>query len=445
MEADSAISGKDSLRPLRQLLRTLSRSWIALPVLVLALGAGVGLLVTELTRDDDSTASVTTVKPVTAAPTRDPAQRSFLSNVIPAPSGSISGQAPPRAIARLVRTMPLERKIAQLMLVGFSGSSPAGPVIGSLKRYDWGGLVVGSDNYAGRGQLLALTNAIKDQVARVKHVQPLLMAVQQGGDFSALPGLPPGDAPADVSSVEDAAQLAGLTGRTLRRLGLNAILAPSLEVAPSDQGAMGARAFSDDPLDVAAYASATVPAYAKAGVLAAAGRFPGLGAAQQAPEDGPANVGLTLDELKARDIVPFRAAIRAGVPAIVVGSGLYTTDDFVVPASSSHTLVSSLLRGQLGFRGLVLSDDLTEPAITSTEKTPDAAVGAIGAGVDMVYVSGDDGAIKDSYDALLAAAKSGKLGQARIDDALTHVLVAKASYGLLKPRKVARKPNTPGS
>src|SRR6201999_1898233 len=100
-----------------------------------------------------------------------------------------------------------------------------------------------------------------------------------------------------------------------------------------------------------------------------------------------------------------RQAIKAGVPAIVVGSGLYATDDFVVPASSSHTLVSSLLRGQLGFRGLILSDDLTEPAITSTEETPTAVVKAIGAGVDMVYVSGDDAAIADSYAALLAAAK----------------------------------------
>jgi beta-N-acetylhexosaminidase len=304
--------------------------------------------------------------------------------------------------------------------------------------------MVGADNYSGRVGLLALTNAIKDQVARVKHVQPLLMAVQQGGDFSALPGLPPGAAPADVGSSAEAGRLAGSTGRTLESLGLNAIFAPSLEVAPSDAGAMGTRAFSDIPGDVAAYATATVPAYAKAGVLAAAGRFPGLGAAQQAPEDGPANVGLTLDELRARDIVPFRAAIRAGIPAIVVGSGLYVTDDFVVPASNSRTLVSSVLRGQLGFRGLVLSDDLTEPAITSTMKPPDAAVGAIVAGVDMVYVSGDDAAIKSSYDALLAAAKSGKIKSARIDDALTHVLVAKASGGLLKPRKVAQKATTPG-
>jgi hypothetical protein len=247
-----------------------------------------------------------------------------------------------------------------------------------------------------------------------------------------------------IGSTDDAAASALETARALKGVGLNGLFAPSLEVGPAEEGAMGARAFSDSAPDVAAYAAATVPAYAKAGVLAAAGRFPGLGAAQQAPEDGPANVGLSLDELKARDIVPYREAIKDGVPAIVVSTGLYATDDFVVPGTSSRTIVGSLLRGQLGFRGLILSDDLTEPAITSTEETPTAVVEAIGAGVDMVYVSGDDAAIADSYAALLAAAKKGSIPAARIDDALTHVLVAKASVGLMKPRKVAQPISPPG-
>jgi beta-N-acetylhexosaminidase len=409
-----------------------------LPVLVLALG-GAGLLAAELLRDDNARPATTSAGTRAQGAARPGAgARSFLADVIPPPAGSLSGSKPASGISRLVRTMPLERKVAQLMIVGFGGNSPTGPIIGQLKRYDWGGLMVAADNYAGRPELSALTTAIKDQVARVHHVQPLLMAVQQGDEFSSLQGLPPGLAPAQTASVVQAARLARSTGRTLKSLGLNAVFAPSLEVGPESEGAMGVRAYSDEPDQVAAYAQTTVEAYRRAGVLPAAGRFPGLGAAQQAPEAGPPNVGLSVDELRARDLVPYRAAVRAGVPAIVIGPGLYATDDFVVPASQSRAVVSTLLRGQLGFRGLAIADDLTEPAITTSTTPPEAAVASIAAGVDMVYVSGDDAVVRETYSALLAAAKSGKLSKTRIDEALTRALVVKSDLGLLRKRKVPK-------
>jgi beta-N-acetylhexosaminidase len=137
--------------------------------------------------------------------------------------------------------------------------------------------------------------------------------------------------------------------------------------------------------------------------------------------------------------VPFRAAIRAGAPAILVGHGLYVTDDFVVPASLSSAVSTNLLRNQLGFRGVAIADDLTQPAITTSTTTPEAALRAIAAGVDMVYVPGPDGVIEDTYTALAGGIKRGGLKRRRVDEALTRILVAKSDLGLLRKRKAPPK------
>ncbi|MEA2480934.1 MAG: beta-N-acetylhexosaminidase [Thermoleophilaceae bacterium] len=414
---------------------------------MLALGAGVGVALAELTGSGDGSHSTRAAAPAprAAGPTASStARRSFLSRVIPPPAGSISGARPPAQIARLVRSLPLERKIAGLMIVGFRGTDTTGPIFGQLRRYDWGGLMVAGQNFTGSAQLSTLTAELQAQVARVGHVQPLLMVVQQGAEFSALRSLPPDVAPGETDNVSQAATVAGKTARTFKRLGLNAIFAPSLEVGAPDESAMGVRAYSDEPAQVAAYAQGTIESYRHAGILPAAGRFPGLGAAAMAPEDGPPNVGLSLDELRLRDLVPWRAAIRAGVPAVVIGHGLYVTDDFVVAASQSSAIATQLLRGQLGFRGVSIADDLTQAAITRSMATPDAALASISAGVDMVYVPGPDSLVRATYDTLLSAAKRGKLPRARIDEALTRALVAKSDLGLLR-RRPKPPPATPSA
>jgi beta-N-acetylhexosaminidase len=414
--------------------RRIAGSWIVLPALVLGLGFGVGLALTELLASGDGGGGAgAPTAPAPAAGTPAPkAGRSFLARVVPPPGGTLSGARPPARIARLVRSLPVEQKVAGLMLVGFSGRDATAPVFRRLPRRTYGGLMLDRSNFQSAGQLRALNAALRAAADRARRPRPFLGAVQQGGEWNALPALPPDRAPADTANVTQAVTLARTTARAWRRFGMNMIWDPSLEVGPADGGAMGSRAFSDEPDQVAAYGQSWVQELGDGRVLAAAGRFPGLGAAAVAPEQGQPNVGLSLDELRKRDLVPFRAAVRAGVPAIVVGHGLYATDDFVVPASLSHAVSSDLLRGALGFRGVAIADDLTLPAITTTMAVPDAALRSLLAGIDMVYVSGPDVLVDQTYDALLAAARSGELPGRRIDEALTRVLVAKSDLGLLR-------------
>jgi beta-N-acetylhexosaminidase len=432
------------------MLRRLSGSWLLLPVLVLVIGFGAGLALAAIfgLGDDTSGERLSAQPPSSRGPARDPrSQKSFLSRVVPPPAGSLRGARPPAEIARRVREMPVEQKVAQLMIVGFDGRDATAPIFRRLPRRTYGGLMLEERNFESRPQFRVLTAELQAQVTRSRTTQPFLGAVQQGGEWNALPALPPESAPADVESVAEGAIEARAAARGLKRVGLNMVFGtPSLEVGPEDGGAMGTRAFSDEPPQVAAYAQGAVDEYTGAKVLPAPGMFPGLGAAATPPEEGPPNVGLNRDELRARDLVPFRAAVRAGAPAIVIGHGLYVTDDFVVPASLSPTVSSNLLRGQLGFRGLAISDDLTLPAITTTTPVAEAALRSIGAGVDMVYVPGPGAVIEDTYNALLKAAKGGGLPRRRIDEAVTRVLVAKSDLGLLRPRKAppAGQPALPG-
>ena len=196
-------------------------------------------------------------------------------------------------------------------------------------------------------------------------------------------------------------------------------------------GALDERAFSDDPERVADFAGAVVRAYGEQDVMAVPKHFPGLGAAGQAPEDGPTPIGLTVPELRERDIVAFEAAFDAGAHAVLIGHGSYTTDDFVTPASLSKTIATNILRDELKFGGVSITDDLASPAVTAISSIPDAAVDALKAGVDLVWISGPRGDQEAAMNAVLNAVRSGDITRERIDQALLRSLTAKQALGLI--------------
>ena len=151
---------------------------------------------------------------------------------------------------------------------------------------------------------------------------------------------------------------------------MNGVLGPDLDVSPEGGSALGALAYSDDTTDVSAFADAVLPAYRKAGLFAAVEHFPGLGSADQSTADGPATVGLDLPELRKRDLLPFRAAIEDGAPAVVLSHALYPMNDFTAPGSLSKEVVTDLLRGELGYDGVAITDDLAEPAVEIVAPVP---------------------------------------------------------------------------
>jgi len=328
--------------------------------------------------------------------------------------------------------MPIERQVAQLFLLGFQGQDLTAPIFGRLRALDLGGIAVDTPNYSSSDQLAALAGEAGVIASQEGHVPPWVIAPQEGGEFNAFPDMPPATAAADLRSAADAFDEAELAAATLRGVGINGVLAPVADVAPPDAIALGGRAFSDDPGDVASYVSATVGAYRAARVLTAPGHFPGLGSGSEDTRFGPSQVSASLDELRDRDLVPFRAAIRAGVPAILIGNGLYETDDFVTPATLSRALTTDLLRGELGFEGMAITDDLADPPITALMSIPSAAVRAVQAGADLLYISGPPEEQEAAYDAVLDAVRSGKIDKRRLAEAVLRSLSVKRDYGLVE-------------
>lgn len=399
--------------------------------LALVAGLGIATAVQDY-RSDDPPAAPSASMPAGGRGGGPGERTSFLAKLIPPPPEKVEGPAAPRSIEDLAKRLPLERKVAQLFLLGFEGTDLNAPVFGLLRRSDFGGLVLEARNYRDPQQLASLAGEASVIAAQRQHVPPLVLASQEGGEFSEFPDLPPAKAAAKLRSGAEAARVASQAAATLKPLGLNGVLAPVVDVGTADgSGALDARAFSDSPRKVALYARETVRAYAAGGMLAAPKHFPGLGGAAQAPEDGPVPIGLSLAELRRRDLAPFRAAIRAGALALVISHGSYATDDFVTPGSLSKAIVTDLLREELRFAGVAISDDLAAPAVTAVSAIPDAAVDALRAGVDALYVSGPQGDQEAAYNAVLNAVRRGSIKRARIDQALLRLLTAKRKLGLI--------------
>jgi beta-N-acetylhexosaminidase len=342
------------------------------------------------------------------------------------------GPTAPRSVRDLARRLPLERKVAQLFLLGFSGTDAGSEIFTRLRELDLGGLVVGRQNYTDPAQLGALGGAARAVASEDGHVPPWVLTVQDGAEFNWLPGLPPFDAPADLDSARDAAAEANETAIALRGLNVTGVLDPVVDIGSAEGSPLSGRLYSDEPDEVSGYADAVVHAFRARRLFSAAKHFPGLGAADQLTELGPATVGLDLAALRERDLLPFRAAIEAGVPAVVLSHALYAMNDFTRPASLSRAVVTDLLRGELRFAGVAITDDLADPAITSAYSVPDAAVMALRAGADLLFISGSPADQQAAYEAVLRAARRGDLPRRRLGDAVLRDLHAKWDYGLIR-------------
>jgi len=356
---------------------------------------------------------------------------SFLARLVPAPEQARADKPVAPEVRKAADGLSIPERVDQLLLLGFNGTD-AGEPERRLARGELGGLAVAEENYNGANGLRQLVRDTRDRAREEGRLPPLFMVSQEGGDLSALAGLPPRYAPADTASVEEGAEAALDSARALSRIGLDGVLGPVLDVGATDGGPLGLRVFSDNPSEIARYARATVTAYVESGLLSAPLHFPGgLGQAATSTDEGPAQVAQTLDDLRRRDLLPFRVAIDAGAQALVVGHGLYGTDDFAAPASASRFILTDLLRGELGFEGLAITDDLAAGAITIPGSSAEAGVASIVAGADMVRLSGPPQEQERMRAALLAAARTGRISRERLDDAVVRVLEAKRAAGLL--------------
>jgi beta-N-acetylhexosaminidase len=194
--------------------------------------------------------------------------------------------------------------------------------------------------------------------------------------------------------------------------------------------AVADRAFSDDPVIAAQLTAAAVRGCRSAGLAPAVLHFPGLGAASQDTSQGPATVSLDAGTLSSRDLEAFRAAFSERAPAVVLSLAFYAAYDPVTPAALAEPVATDLLRDELGFEGVAITDDLGSGAVRSSDNVPKAAVRALAAGADLLQI-GDPADQAGVHEAIVDAVAEGELSEERLAEAAGRVLELKRRQGLV--------------
>jgi beta-N-acetylhexosaminidase len=278
------------------------------------------------------------------------------------------------------------------------------------------------------------THALTAALRAAAPVEPVIAIDEEGGDVTRVAyasGSPyPGNAALGV--VDDVAltrSVYAAIGADLFRLGINIDLAPCADVLAADGStAVGTRSFGPDPALVARHVAAAVSGLQSSGVAACAKHFPGHGSTGDDSHLSLPTVQGTLAEVRARDLPPFIAAIAAGSTAIMPGHLRVPELTGSLPASLSPAAVTGLLRGELGFTGVVISDALEMKAASAVLGIPEAAVLAVIAGVDLLCLGRDtDEAMYHAVRAAIAdAVTSGRLGGERLEEAAARVAALRA-------------------
>jgi beta-N-acetylhexosaminidase len=319
----------------------------------------------------------------------------------------------PSAVARL----GLARQVGKLVVLRFQGTTVPTYVRTILRRGEAAGAILFRDNVDTRGQLRALTGALRSAAGSTT---PIVCIDQEGGAIRNVAWAPPVAAQAGQDPGADARA----AGRALRAEGINVALAPVADVPSVAGAALASRAYSRDPRRVSRAVAAAVRGWRASGVAPTAKHFPGLGGATVNTDHGSATIGAGAPT--DADLAPFRAAIAAGVPLVMSSHALYPALDRRRIASQSPAILGGLLRARLHFRGVVMTDSMEAAAVRATGTLEQAAVRSVRAGADIVLTTGQGSWLR-VYRALLAEAHRSPAFRARVRQSAGRVLRLQAT------------------
>jgi len=367
-----------------------------------------------------------------------------------------SAAPPPDPIEARLTRMSLEQKVGQLFATYVYGSTATSPGAAdaarnqSLYGVDTGAEVIAkyhlgsiiyfawSDNVNAPEQIAGLSNGLQQAAADADGTPLLISTDQEGGNVTRI-GAPLAVSPGNMAigatfSPVDSYNMSRATGQQLKAIGITVDDAPVVDVNTNPANtADGPRSFGDQAVPVSALAAASVLGYQSAKVAATAKHFPGLGSTSINTDNGIAVTDETRAQFERNDLPPFRAAIAAGTDEIMAAHIVAPSlDPSGAPASLSKPIVTDLLRKQLHYDGVVVTDALSAAALQNVEPA-ERAVRAVEAGVDQLLMPTS---LPAAYDAVLAAVHSGRISAARIDQSVTRLLKLKQKLGLLDNAQV---------
>ncbi|HEY8657238.1 MAG TPA: glycoside hydrolase family 3 N-terminal domain-containing protein [Candidatus Limnocylindria bacterium] len=358
-------------------------------------------------------------------------------------------------IGRIIAGLSLDERAGQLMNVSWHGAAITPALEAMIRIRKIGGVLIHSENFDDAASLRRLVADLQ-RIARDARALPLFVAIDQEGGAvtrigkgaTLLPGnmalaATPDPAAAVRSSI-------GILCRDMRAAGVNWDLAPVADVNNEPRNPIILnRSFGSDPARVAGLVDVAVRAFAAERFLCCAKHFPGHGATTVDSHSGLPDLELGRARLDAVELVPFRAAIAAGVPAIMSAHirvpALDATPD--LPVTLSPAVMTGLLRDQLGFGGLVVTDDLEMGALTRSRSESEAGYQAFAAGADLLLFRFDESAQLDGHRRLVDGMTGGALPRTRVDTSLRRIVGLKERYRILAQTEgtEATEATAPGS
>jgi beta-N-acetylhexosaminidase len=339
-------------------------------------------------------------------------------------------------LAENLYALPIEQQIGQFLFIGLPGTEFDEETRALVEYTKPGGVIIFGRNVAGPEQLRALLDSVREVVP----TPPLFGIDQEGGLVDRLrrifTPMPSARTIRQHGDLAAARALGRVTGEVLRMLGFNINFAPVMSIMTEDRDLLSnglySRSYGRSPGEVLGYTTVYMRGLQGTGLLGCLKHFPGIGAGEVDSHEEMPVVRLSHDDLIAQDLAPYIELFQRRddrVRCVMVSHGGFpnvdikeeTTGGLIEPASLNYNIVTRLLREELGYKHLVVTDDLEMGAIARHCEIEDAVVRAALAGNDMFLICATPETIKRGYDGLLAAAKSGKLSEERINVSLERI------------------------
>lgn len=342
---------------------------------------------------------------------------------------------PAQYIHLIVNGMSLDQKLGQMMIVQFVGPSYSLELSTMISQYNVGAVLIfyANQNIHDKTQLKDLI-----QQMQANSTVPMAVAIDQEGGYvdrlATLDGPRPSEAQIGASGDPNIARAAGLQdAQNLTSYGINLNLAPVVDVTNVYNPQLATRTYGNNADLVTKMASAYLQGLQKSGkVLGTLKHFPGLGDVAVDPHIGVPRLTRSLDNLNSIDWAPYRTLIQQGnIHAIMVTHELVTSVDASIPSSLSHKVVTGILRQQLGFQGVIMTDSLTMEGILAYASESQAAALAVEAGADLLMGASTPSDVASMIDGIKRAISNGDISQQQIDDSVQRILTMKYAMGLL--------------
>jgi len=326
-----------------------------------------------------------------------------------------------KKVAAQLASMSIEEKVGQLFIIAADGD-----LENLIRTYHVGGVIL----FSRHTHSLSDTMQLIEQVRQAAPLSPFIAVDQEGGRVSRLSfatTIPTARSLGNHSA--SALQKVGmLVGRELQALGFNLNFAPVLDVDTCKENpVIGNRSFGNDPYVVAQLGSAYIRGLHNSGILAAAKHFPGHGDTSSDSHFVLPIVNQARDRLETVEMLPFRAALRSDVDMIMAAHVHYPALDPTpnLPASLSKPILTGILRQEMGFSGIIITDAMNMRAITDLMDSGQAAQSAFQAGADIILMPQD---LPAAYHALLSSVKTGEISITRVDESVRRILFLKLRF-----------------